>query len=34
MVADPTMISEYPEYLIITAIDRYNKREVMTRQAA
>jgi DNA-binding transcriptional ArsR family regulator len=34
LVADPQMITTFPEYLIGTAISRYNKKEVMPRQAA
>jgi hypothetical protein len=34
LVADPQMITSFPEYLIGTAITRYNKKEVVPRQAA
>lgn len=34
LVADPQMITNFPEYLIGTAISRYNKKEVVPRQAA
>lgn len=34
LVADPTVITTYPEHLITTSITRYNKRDVLPRQAA
>ena len=34
LLADPTMVTAYPEYLISTSITRYNKRDVLPRQAA
>jgi hypothetical protein len=34
LLADPTVVTAYPEHLITTSITRYNKRDVLPRQAA
>ena len=34
LLADPTVVTSYPEHLIATSVNRYNKRDVIPRQAA